>query len=233
MLHSLSISTRLGSTGRGGKGYRVLLFIVVVYVALLLCASPCVVNGALDSALEGFAGGGAMNHVGHQHQPWGDIPFEPVGLDTDYAESVMPQARGRKTVVIGSLLILLFLFLTAWKIQGNPSPGTAMHVLQQAQSTISSALNTPTRDLNQRLEEHGKALSMRLLIFAASAVALLLGSLEILFSARQRYKHKREFPILRRAPSMKTSAFLMLVLAIVAAYGVVMAWPLLGQSLYV
>lgn len=211
--------------------------VVAVSLGAFLACSPSSwgVNGAVNSSLQSFKGADVaprtMRPTFLPRTTWGD-PYATQHLTTEYAESAMPPARGRKTVILGALLILLFLALTEWRIQGEPAKGTTEYNIKQAQDTVAAVLNAPTKDLNEKLEEHGRAFSVRLMIFATAVVCLSVGALEILFSANRRRKHKKQFRILMRAPSMKASSLIMLLVAFVFSWAVYLSWPHLGKSIY-
>lgn len=179
-------------------------------------------------------------------------------LSSEYAEAAMPRMHGRKTVLVGILLICLFLFLTHFRLplekqsaadadasssSSSSSPGSkssypqrlaeAQQRLAEIQQRLADGLNKPILKINESLEKEGKALSVRLGVFTSSIILLLLGMFEILASARRRYKHKKTFPVLKKAKSFKFTAMLMLLLGGMAVWAaMMMGWAHLGRSIY-
>ncbi|KAL8440473.1 hypothetical protein Efla_007120 [Eimeria flavescens] len=163
---------------------------------------------------------------------WGAVVGAgPPSLATDYAESAMPEVRGRKSVFFGALMLLVLLALTEWRIKGPQPAGSLEERIQKAQDRAAALINMPFQYVNKQLEQQNKAVSARLGIFMGALVFVLLGAIELLHSSRQRHNHKKIFPILRRSPSVKAStAFALLVVAI-AFYGFALVWPQIGVSL--
>lgn len=154
-------------------------------------------------------------------------------LAPEYAESAMPGAHGRKTVLIGGLLILMFLLLTKYRLtEGSAPENSYQGQLAKAQAIVAKGINTPVKEINIKLEREGKALSARLAIYVSAAILVGLGMVEILMSAIRRAKHKRKFKVLGRARSLKMSSLLMLLLGAAAVGGLVLGWDFLGNSVY-
>lgn len=153
-------------------------------------------------------------------------------LSTEYAEAAMSPSQGRKTVMFGAILILLFLFLTEWKIRGNQPTGSLEEKVQRAQVIMANAINKPIAEINRSLESEGKAISARLIIFISALVSVLWGAAEILTSAMRRRRQKNLFPALRRARALKFTSFLVLAIAILAGLGIGIGWRRVGDSVY-
>ncbi|KAL8454056.1 hypothetical protein Emed_000554 [Eimeria media] len=163
--------------------------------------------------------------AGGPYYQGGPYAVGPPSLTTAYAETAMPAARGRRSVFFGAFLLLLLLVLTEWRVTGRVPSNSWKSSLRTVQDKTANIVNTPFVELNRKLEEHGKAISARLVLFMSALVFLVLGAGEVVLSARQRQKYKRVFPMLKRAPSLKISAAFALLAAAAAFYGLALAWP--------
>ncbi|KAL8449344.1 hypothetical protein Emag_003634 [Eimeria magna] len=155
----------------------------------------------------------------------------PPSLSTAYAETAMPAAKGRRSVLFGAVLLLLLLSLTEWRLEGRVHPEPWKSHLKTAQDKTAELVNKPFLEINKRLNEHGKALSARLVLFISALVFLVLGAGELILSARQRHNYKKVFPMLKRASTLKISSALALLIAAAAFYGLTLAWPHVGKDL--
>ncbi|KAL8270318.1 hypothetical protein Esti_005753 [Eimeria stiedai] len=164
------------------------------------------------STLRGPYPAGGPYAVGHYP------PLSPA-----HAEAAMPPARGRRNVLFGAALLLLLLSLTVWRVEGRVPAESWKSGVKSAQDKAAEVVNKPFTELNKQLERHGHALSARLVFFMTSLVFLVSGVGQILLSARQRHSYKRVFPVLNRAPSMKMSSALSLLIAAAAFYGLALA----------
>lgn len=184
-------------------------FYAAVVLLLLAAASCC---SAADPAAEAAAESG-VSVSSELPLVVADTRAYPV-LQTEYADSAMPSPRGTKTALLGTFLMLLFLFLTKWE----PREGARDDELLQLQQRAADVIDSPFRALNEKVKDFNFVASSRGFLWKLSVLFLGVSMIELLLSLNRRRKHKKHYPILSRAHTVKKRSILTLLLLCLATY---------------